>query len=208
MAGATHAAFQAAPREHRWTRTLPELGRWLTREIQDAPGWGWYVLRGGACVALRVVPGSTRRELRISRGEVPRGEDGPAKFAAECRIFLKEFGWEHWASIPITEEVQGIAALFREPEGTRVCASCGAGLDENARLYGDGETCSTCAARAKAAGAKRRVVCARCRDPDDLVEIECYHDPEQSYHTKCGIQTSQEEAAARRAAREAAAAGG
>jgi len=217
--GATHRDFDAAPPERRWTRTLPELWRWINRDVYDRAkagrgGWSYYVLRGGASVALRMLlpedggddaelGGSADhllRELRIARSTAPAAPRGAQKFHAECLVFLNEFGVATWTSIPIEEEVRGIAALWREPEGVVRCA-CGAEVDPNARLFGDGRTCSTCAMAAKAASAKRRVPCAcGC---GVMVEIEAYHDPERSYWIPCGIRASQAEAAARKAAREA-----
>lgn len=66
---------------------------------------------------------------------------------------------------------------------------CGEVLDDNARMFGDGETCSACQAAAKApAKTAARVACAGgC---GTVVSIEPYHDPTRAFcGVTCAVQT-------------------
>ncbi len=103
-------------------------------------------LERGAHVALRIVEG--RRELLIWRDEPFTTEDGPAKWLKEVRVFGATFGTLAWEANEGMSKAGGPAVRLREPASHAACAGCGRSIDANAKLYGDGERCSTCLAKA------------------------------------------------------------
>jgi len=199
--GATHPAFERAAREHRWTRTLAELRTTLNRDVSERDGWSWYVLPRGACVALRVRE-DRRREYRVSREDRPATAEAGQKWEEEVATFARELLCAAWTRTD-EDAGEGVAIRWVEAIGVARCSACRGPLDDNARLYGDGETCSTCAAAARVAAARERRVPCAC-GCGVMVEIEPYHDPARAYWIPCGIRASQAEAAARKEARKAA----
>jgi YD repeat-containing protein len=149
-----HPDFIAAPARRQWRgRSLRELWatmtRWAEHAAQTMDGGHlpiWYVLEGGALVALDY-DGQGRRVLRIARSSAPA--DGGAAFRRECETFLAHFGCTHWTPEP-DPDASGIAMLYREgAELFNACARCSRPLDVAAQLHGDGETCTTCVSAAR-----------------------------------------------------------
>jgi hypothetical protein len=97
-----HPDFLAATEEHRWTKTLLELGEHLRKRAWALKGeWCWFVLPGGALVAMRVVPKGEhafRKQLKVARREPLRDAEAMKKWAAECAVFRAklncEVGWQ------------------------------------------------------------------------------------------------------------------
>lgn len=134
-----HPDFLAAPREHQWTSRLPLLRPVLDQvSLEVQPRYAWWLLTGGAMVAMKREDGI--RTVRVARSETPPpGSRG--KWITEVGTFARDLllqGWERRDE----ETAAGVAVLIECPE-VMLC-DCGRKKSENAMLFGDMEKCEHC----------------------------------------------------------------
>ena len=131
-----HPDFEGAPEEARWAGPLPKLFEILRHQAYELKGEeAWRILPGGALVALRIVPETFVKQLRIARRLRKAFSDkSAAAWHTEIRTFLDQFGCKQWVCKRdglIEGSVMKIETVYEEPgalgsTGTTqlICARC------------------------------------------------------------------------------------
>ena len=157
-ASTAHPDFAAADQEHRWARSLTELGTFLREAAWKAKGsWVWRILPQGACVAMRVNPPSAdrttnlRKELRLSRRGIKKPD--PALWMAEVKTFLGYLDCATW--------VGGVEVeLVREPDAETYQVSTS--FLEPAAFGAKPEFCARCGKQPAEKGPYKEALCNQC----------------------------------------------
>lgn len=159
-----HPDFNTASEQHRWTGSLAEL---MVRLVERAPkakgAWDYYVLPGGALVAMKVDAKTFAKVLRISRRAIK--DPSEARFTAEVATFAKKMGVEDWlpATVTITrtadEDTYHAEAVLARPFGGKAnplaCSNCGNAVEPGSDKYRV-LLCNKCALAAGAADTATR----------------------------------------------------
>lgn len=151
---APHPDFKSAEAEHRWGGTLHELSVRLVEQSYARMGKGWvyYILPGGACVAMKITEGDLTKVLRISRRGMKSGD--PQAFEAEVIVFAKSMGLEDW--LPAQIEVEPEEGGTFKAKGT-LTKKYGAKTPSNTMMV----KCARCDNEAEQ-GPFKEPLCSRC----------------------------------------------
>jgi hypothetical protein len=158
MTRSPHPDYLSVPAERRWGKSLEDLVKHLSEAAMKRRGqWDWYVLPGGALVAMRMNEENWHRELRIARRTAPLDPAGWGAWEREVGIFLEHFGgadrFERIASVEGTADVT-YRMLLRGEKADGRCVHCGQPAEQGP--YKEA-VCTRCATRlgAEEAAARR-----------------------------------------------------